>query len=157
MELFKNIFFNTDKLSTYMKIKITYAGKFFEDKSSKKVFIHYSFNDNWENAKDIQMEKSELGYQAEVELDNNKILNICFFNEKDEWDNNQSLNYNFPIEESEFSLIVLGDKSMFPRRLSRFYLWKKKFKITIYKAIRFIPKLITGNYKRKLNDENNNG
>ncbi len=155
MELFKNIFFNTDKLSPFMTIKITYAGKFFEDKS-KEVFLHYSFNNNWENAIDIKMEKSELGYQAEIELNNNKFLNICFFNEKNEWDNNSSENYNFPIEEPEFALMVI-DNDNYPRRLSRFYLWKKKFKITVYKAIRFFPKLITGNYKRKLHDENNNG
>ncbi len=152
MELFKNIFFNTDKLTPYITVKITYAGKFFSDKS-KEVFLHYSFNDNWENAKDVKMEKSELGYQAEIELDNNKNLNICFFNEKGEWDNNESINYNFPIEEAEFSLIVINDNENFPRRLSKFYLWKKKFRINLYKAIRFIPKLITGNYKRKLKDE----
>lgn len=151
MELVKNIFFNTDKLTPYIKVKITYAGKFFEEKS-KEVFLHYSFNDNWENAKDIKMEKSELGYQAEIDLNNNKTLNICFFNENDEWDNNSSNNYNFPIEEAEFSLIVLGDNSLSSKRLSKFYLWKKKFKLTIYKIIKFIPKLITGKYKRKLNN-----
>ena len=151
MELVKNIFFNTDKLTPYIKVKITYAGKFFEE-NSKEVFLHYSFNNNWDNAKDIKMEKSELGYQAEINLNNNKTLNICFFNENNEWDNNSSNNYNFPIEESEFSLIVLGDNSLSSRRLSKFYLWKKKFKLTIYKIIKFIPKLITGRYKRKLNN-----
>lgn len=155
MELFKNIFFNTDKLTPYITVKITYAGKFFEDKS-EKVFLHYGFNNNWENTKDIEMNKSELGYQAEIELDNNNSLNICFFNNKNEWDNNDSINYNFPIEEAEFSLILLDDKSLLPgKRLSKFYLWKKKFKISLYKAIRFIPKLITGNYRRKINEENN--
>ena len=150
MELSKNIFFNTDKLTPYITVKITYAGKFFEDKS-KEVFLHYSFNNDWENADDIKMEKSELGYQAEIKLINEKTLNICFFNEKKEWDNNSSNNYNFPIEEPEFSLLVLDNKSLFPqRRLSKFYLWKKKFKVTILKIIRFIPKLITGNYKRKI-------
>ena len=152
MELFKNIFFNTDKLTPYITVKITYAGKFFEDKS-KEVFLHYSFNNNWENAKDIKMEKSELGYQAEVKLTNDKTLNICFYNEEKEWDNNSSINYNFTIEEPELSLTVLDNKSL--RKLSRFYLWKKKFKITILKVIRFIPKLITGNYKRKLKNEIN--
>ena len=154
MELCKNIFFNTDKLTPYIKVKITYAGKFFSD-NSNEVFLHYSFNNNWENAESIQMEKSELGYQAEIELDNNKVLNLCFYNENNEWDNNSSANYNFPIEEAEFSLIVLDDKSMFPRKLSKFYLWKKKIKINIYKIIRFIPKLISGNYKRNLNKEKN--
>ena len=152
MELFKNIFFNTDKLTPYITVKITYAGKFFEDKS-KEVFLHYSFNNNWENAKDIKMEKSELGYQAEVKLTNDKTLNICFYNEEKEWDNNSSINYNFTIEEPELSLTVLDNKSL--RKLSRFYLWKKKSKITILKVIRFIPKLITGNYKRKLKNEIN--
>lgn len=152
MELFKNIFFNTDKLTPYITVKITYAGKFFED-NSKEVFLHYGFNDNWENAKNLKMEKSELGYQAEIELDKNKTLNLCFFNDQKEWDNNDSLNYNFPIEEAEFSLVLLSDNSLaYTRRLSKFYLWKKKFKISIYKIIKFIPKLITGNYKRKIKE-----
>ena len=149
MELFKNIFFNTDKLTPYITVKITYAGKFFEDKS-KEVFLHYCFNDEWEKATDIKMEKSELGYQAELELDNNKILNLCFFNEDKKWDNNSEINYNFPIEEAEFALIPLDDNYLLPRKLSRFYLWKKKARIKIYKIIRFI----TGNYKRKAKEEN---
>lgn len=150
MELLKNIFFNTDKLTPYIKIKITYAGKFFEDKSDL-VFMHFCFNNDWEKAKDIKMEKSELGYQVEIELNNNKTLNICFFNENKEWDNNDSLNYNFPIEESEFSLVSLEDNSLLPRKLSKFYLWKKKFRIGFCKIIRFI----TGNYKRKKVEEKN--
>jgi len=148
MELFKNIFFNTDKLTPYITVKITYAGKFFEDKS-KEVFLHYCFNNEWEKATDIKMEKSELGYQAELELDNNKILNLCFFNEDKKWDNNGDSNYNFPIEEAEFALIPLDENSLLPHRLSRFYLWKKKARIKFYKIIRFI----TGNYKRKVEEE----
>ena len=147
MELFKNIFFNTDKLTSYISVKITYAGKFFEDQS-KEVFLHYSFNSDWEKAKDIKMEKSDLGYQAEVDLGTNQELNICFFNEKKEWDNHDGINYNFPIEKVEFALISTDD-TLLPRKLSRFYLWKKKVRIGFYKIIRFI----TGNYKRKINEE----
>lgn len=148
MELFKNIFFNTDKLTPYITVKITYAGKFFENDSTE-VFLHYSFNNNWDKAKDIKMEKSELGYQAEIELKDNLELNICFFNEKKEWDNNDSENYNFPIEKSDLSLISLEDPLVPIKRLSRFYLLRKKFRIKVYKIIRFI----TGNYKRKINEE----
>lgn len=148
MELFKNIFFNTDKLTPYITVKITYAGKFFENKS-KDVFLHFCFNNDWDNAKDIKMEKSELGYQAEIELNNEKSFNICFFNEKNEWDNNDSMNYNFPIEEAELSLVSLDDNWVSTQFLSRFYLWKKKFKVRVYRIIRFI----TGNYKRKVNEE----
>lgn len=149
MELLKNIFFNTDKITNYTNIKITYAGKFFENKS-KEVFLHYSFDEKWESAKDIKMEKSELGFQAEISIKNSNALNICFVNENKEWDNNNGYNYNFPIEEAEFSLISLKDRELFPKRLSRFYLWKKKIKIRFYKIIRFI----TGNYKRKSREVN---
>ena len=151
MELFKNIFFNTDKLTPYITVKITYAGKLFED-NSKDIYLHYSFNQNWEKAKDIKMERSELGYQAEIELGKNKELNICFFNDKKQWDNNENENYNFPIEEAIFSLDTLEDTSLIPiKKLSKFYLWKKKTKIRFYKIIRFI----TGNYKRKVHEEKN--
>lgn len=148
MELFKNIFFNTDKLTPYIKVKITYAGKFFEDNSSD-VFLHYSFNDEWNKAKDIKMEKSEIGYQAEIELNNDKVLNLCFFNNNNEWDNNDNNNYNFLIEEAELSLISLEEDLLPSNHLSKFYLWKKKIRIGFLKIIRFI----TGNYKRKKIEE----
>ncbi len=42
MELVKNIFFNTDKLVEKSKVKISYAGKLFQDRS-EEVYIHYGF------------------------------------------------------------------------------------------------------------------
>ena len=78
MELVKNIYFNTDKLTPFFCVKISYTGKFFDDKSTSQVFLHYSFDNNWENSKNIQMIRSEIGYQAEVELIDSKTFNICF-------------------------------------------------------------------------------
>ena len=66
MELVKNIFFNTDKLTPNSKIKISYTGNFFQDES-KEVYIHLGFGQNWENIQDMKMEKTELGFQAEFE------------------------------------------------------------------------------------------
>ena len=152
MELIKNIFFNTDKLTPYIKVKISYIGKFFDDANTSNVYLHYGFGNSWEKPGDILMTKSEIGYQAEVELINSETFNICFFNEKNEWDNNDSNNYIFNIEKADFSLIALDDEYSLisPRKLSKFYLWKKKFKINIYKAITLLPRLINGKYKRKL-------
>ena len=48
MELVKNIFFNTDRLTPNTNVKISYIGKFFQDES-KHVFIHYGFGNDWEN------------------------------------------------------------------------------------------------------------
>jgi len=150
MELVKNIFFNTDRLTPYLNVKITYTGNFFDDKS-EKVFLHYGFDKDWKNMKDIEMTRSEIGFQAEVELIDTSTFNICFYNEKNEWDNNNNQNYIFKLEKPDLSLIVLDDNYSLisPRKLSRFYLWKKKIKITIYKAITYLPKLLNGKYKRK--------
>ena len=67
MELVKNIFFNTDKLIENSVVKISYTGDLFQN-GSEDVFIHYGFGSNWDNLNEIKMIKSELGFQAELEL-----------------------------------------------------------------------------------------
>ena len=85
MELFRNIFFNTDKVIENTDVKVTYAGKLFQS-GSEDVTVHYGFGENWENAQDIQMQKSELGFQADIHVQPNTKLNFCFKNAKGEWD-----------------------------------------------------------------------
>ena len=43
------------------------------------------------------MEKTDLGYQAEIFLPEFNELNFCFRNSKNEWDNNQNKNYSFVL------------------------------------------------------------
>ena len=139
MELSKNIFFNTDKLIENTVIKISYTGDLFQD-DSKEVFIHYGFGNSWENLSDTEMIKTDLGFQAEINLIDSDTFNFCFKNDKDEWDNNNCENYVFPIEHSSLDLISIEDNYSLisPRKL------RKSYKMLIY-----IPRLITGNYKRK--------
>ena len=96
------------------------------------------------------MVKTELGFQIEIELLDKGTLNFCIKDENDNWDNNNGNNYSFEIEHPETSLIVVEEKSV--RRLRKTYIWSKKIKLTIYKMLICIPKLITGNYKRKTNE-----
>ena len=151
MELTKNIFFNTDKLTPNNKVKISYTGKFFQD-NSKKVFIHYGFGCLWENIGEIEMEKTELGFQAEIDLCDSDSFNFCFKNDMDEWDNNDGVNYIFPIEKLETALVIQDTPNSLsaPRKLRKTYLWSKKIRIALYKIIISVPKLISGNYKRKI-------
>ena len=151
MELTKNIFFNTDKLVENSKVKISYTGTFFQD-SSKEVFFHYGFGNNWNNVKDVKMEKTELGFQTEVELGSGETFNFCFFNENGNWDNNYGNNYSFPIEKKPVELIVLSDEPVSlgsARKLRKSYIWSKKIRLAVYKIITCLPKLISGNYKKK--------
>ena len=150
MELSKNIFFNTDKLIENSTVKISYTGKFFQD-GNEKVYAHYGFE--WNNVNDVEMEKTDLGFQLEVELKEGETFNLCFKNENDEWDNNDSQNYIFPLEKVSNELVVLEDEPLAigtARKLRRSYLWSKKIKLAVYKIITYLPKIISGNYKRKI-------
>lgn len=157
MELTKNIFFNTDKLVENSKVKISYVGQLFQDASSE-VFIHYGFGMNWDNVNDIKMKKTELGFQAEIDLLEGDSFNFCFRNENNVWDNNDGQNYIFKLEKVPTELLVLDDEPVSlgsARKLRKSYLWSKKIRLAVYKLITYLPKLISGNYKRKLTDTNN--
>ena len=154
MELSKNIFFNTDKLVENSKVKISYLGKLYQD-NSEEVSIHYGFGLNWDNVNDIKMEKTDLGFQAEIQLLEGDTFNFCFKNGNNEWDNNNSQNYVFPLEKVQTELVVLDDEPVAlgsARKLRRSYLWSKKVRLAVYKIITYLPKLISGNYKRKLRE-----
>lgn len=151
MELVKNIFFNTDKLIENSKIKISYTGKFFQD-GCEKVYAHYGFGNEWNDLNEIEMEKTELGFQAEISLLEGDTFNLCFHNEENEWDNNDNQNYIFDLERPTTELIVLDDEPTaigVARPLRRSYLWSKKIRLAVYKIITYLPKIISGNYKRK--------
>lgn len=160
MELVKNIFFNTDKIIENSKLKISYVGSLYQN-ASEEVFLHYGFGINWDNVSDIKMEKTELGFQCEIEIIESDLLNLCFRNANNEWDNNNGENYSFTIEkavnneveEENTSLIVTKDSGMQIRKgLSKTYIWSKKVRIAVYKIIKFFPKIISGNYKRKITE-----
>ena len=153
MELVKNIFFNTDKLIQSSNVKISYTGKLFQN-GSEEVFIHFGFGDNWDGVSELPMTKTELGFQSELQLNNSNKLNLCFRNSNNEWDNNDSQNYIFPIEKVELALVVKEEASLeAPRKLRKTYLWSKKIRLAVYKIITYLPKIISGNYKRKIKNE----
>ena len=153
MELTKNIFFNTDKLVQNSKVKISYTGTFFEN-GSNEVYIHYGFGLNWDNLNEIKMERTELGFQTELLLLEGETFNFCFRNENNIWDNNEGINYIFNLEKPCLDLILTeNDYSIAkPNKLRRSYLWSKKIKIAVYKIIKYIPKLLTGNYRKKISE-----
>ncbi len=152
MELVKNIFFNTDKLTPHSKIKISYTGKLFQNPETTDVYLHYGFGENWENVSDIKMEKTELGFQAEVELPENDSFRFCLKNDKDEWDNNDGQNYVFNIEKPEVELMVIEDTTPIQSAIHKGYVLTQKIKEAIIKLITSIPKIITGNYKKKIDE-----
>ena len=156
MELVKNIFFNTDKLIENNIVKSTYTGKLFQD-GSEEVFIHYGFGANWDNINDVAMEKTDLGFQAEITLGEGDTFNFCFKDENNNWDNNNGENYIFNLEKLPTELLVLEDEPVSlgsARKLRKFHLWSKKIRLAVYKIITYLPKIISGNYKKKTTNNN---
>ncbi len=163
MELVKNIFFNTDKIIEGTTVKISYVGYLFQS-GSKEIYLHYGFGANWDNVGEVKMEKTELGFQAEIDIINGyDSLNLCYKNENGEWDNNLGQNFIFPIEkkeseentvtETETSLVLTEENGMQVHKgLRKTYIWSKKIKLAVYKIIKFVPKIISGNYKRKISE-----
>ena len=152
MELSKNIFFNTDKLIQNTKVKISYTGKLFQEQS-EEVFLHYGFNNEWKELNEINMEKTYLGFQAEVELPEYETFNFCFRDGNNNWDNNNNQNYIFNIEKNETALAIREEIAIDTRQhLRKTYLWSKKIRLAIYKLLVYVPKIISGNYKRKITD-----
>ena len=157
MELVKNIFFNTDKLIENSTVRISYTGRFFQD-GCENVYAHFGFGNEWNNINEIEMEKTELGFQTEIDLSEGETFNLVFRNENNEWDNNDGQNYIFPLEKVSTELVVLEDEPTSigaARKLRRSYLWSKKIKLAVYKIITYLPKIISGNYKRKTNNSEN--
>ena len=89
----------------------------------------------------------------EVELISSDSFNFCFRNSNNEWDNNNGENYIFPIEKIELALVVKEKTSLTaPRKLRKSYIWSKKVRLAVYKIITYLPKLISGYYKRKVSE-----
>lgn len=152
MELTKNIFFNTDKLIENTKVKISYTGELFQN-GAEQVFIHYGFGLMWDNLNEFEMKKTELGFQSEIDLMDSESFNFCFKDSNNNWDNNNGTNYIFPIENNIIALVKLNDDELgliSSKRLKKSYLWSKKVRLAIYKIITYLPKIISGNYKRKV-------
>ena len=145
MELIKNIFFNTDKIVENTDIKITYAGQLFQN-GSDNVTIHYGFGDNWSNAQDIVMEKTELGYQANIHVQPDSKLNFCFKNSYGEWDNNNGANYEFKIEEQniieeEIQVEKENENENTPIAVYTTPSWGELFKKTFNNFVNYFSKL----------------
>ena len=152
MELTKNIFFNTDKLIENTPVRISYTGKLFQE-NANEVNIHYGFGLLWNNVSEVKMEKTELGFQAEILLPEDESFNFCFNDGNGNWDNNDGQNYIFPIEKIQTALVAQDEVlSLAPRRLRKSYIWSKKIRIAVYKIITYLPKIVSGNYRRKVKE-----
>ncbi|MBP3502167.1 MAG: hypothetical protein J6K42_01620 [Clostridia bacterium] len=162
MELFRNIFFNTDKVVENTNVRVTYAGKLFKN-GSEDVTVHYGFGENWEDAQDVKMQKSELGFQTDIYVKSNTKLNFCFKNSAGEWDNNEGSNYAFKIEKNYYQEennnienTIYENNNVQEQNTSLCNVtptWAELFKTTFNNLAKYVSKLFSG-ITEKVNQNN---
>ena len=146
MELYKNIFFNTDNIIEGSTIKLCYTGILAQN-GANEIYLHYGFNKDWENTSEVKMVKTDLGFETQICIPACSTLNFCLKDENNNWDNNCCENYIFNvspkpivetnIEESHYLEIV--EQPTFTKKIIEFF----------QRLINYVPKIVSGTWKKK--------
>jgi len=93
--LYKNngLTINPSSFTSGDKIKLTYNGLLSQCGASE-VFAHIGWGDTWEDVNDIKMSKTKSGFTATITVDKSAVLNVCFKDASNNWDNNNGYNYS---------------------------------------------------------------
>lgn len=78
------------------RLKINYNG-LLAQAGAENVYLHSGYGSDWSNSSYIQMQKTQDGFSAELEVLEGHTLELCFKDSADNWDNNSGNNYLFNI------------------------------------------------------------
>ena len=95
----KGVIIDQDALVQGGAVELTYSGDLFRN-GAEEVYVHLGFGLLWEGLNEISMTKSIEGFTAEISLLKADALNLCFRDNKNNWDNNSYLNYSFELKRS---------------------------------------------------------
>lgn len=95
MEFSTDIKFSSDLIEN-KNTTITYSGYLYKINSSSLKIV-YGFGDNWMYTQEKEMEKTDHGFVATIQMLNFEKFNFCFKNPNNEWDNNYNSNFTAPI------------------------------------------------------------
>ena len=79
-------------------------------------------------------------------------INFCFRDANNNWDNNETHNYSMPIAKEEVTVAKVETVAIDVPKLKKSYIIAKKIRIGFYKVITFLPKLFSGDLKRKVKE-----
>lgn len=86
-----NVLVNGDNAS------ITYKG-ILNNSGANSVIMRVGFGDNWENISDIEMKKTNDGFEAALPIYSDKNVKLAFKDSANNWDNNGGRNYTFEVQ-----------------------------------------------------------
>jgi hypothetical protein len=77
-------------------VSIKYQG-LLRNAGAQSVILHYGF-DSWNGVKEVPMEKTENNlFRANITAQGHSEINFCFKDNANNWDNNNGLNWSFPL------------------------------------------------------------
>ena len=76
---------------------VTYKG-LLKNSGADAVYMHVGYGDNWRNTRDIKMDRTYDGFEAQLPVTDFDKLNIVFKDSASNWDNNSGRNYRFEVQ-----------------------------------------------------------
>jgi hypothetical protein len=148
MTIQDTVFFDTDELIEGKTSKLTYRG-FLAEKGAEEIYVHFGFGLLWDNLQEIKLTKTANGFEADIEMQSFDDINFCFRDNFNNWDNNNCQNYSAPIRKDCEVIAKIESTAIDVPRLRRTYIIAKKIKLAFYKVITFLPKVFSGEWKKK--------
>lgn len=107
MNFTKDIYLNTDKLYENSSLIILYNGMLSKDQNNK-VFLHYGYNDTWDNPDELKLKRTDSGMLGVLRVSSGNSFQFVFRDNNNGWDNNNNSNYILPILEKEDTVLEFG-------------------------------------------------
>ena len=84
------------------KVKVEYSGLLAKC-GAEQIIMHVGYGDNWDESTYVLMQADEGMFSAEIEILEYPMMNLCFKDNADNWDNNSGQNYSFKISKKRAS------------------------------------------------------
>ncbi len=77
------------------EVSITYRGLLAQN-GADSIWFHYGY-DNWQNISTREMQKQGNSFHCKVSAEGRKMVNFCFKDSANHWDNNNGSNWSCSI------------------------------------------------------------
>lgn len=86
-----NVIVKGDHASVHYKGILTNSG-------ADVVYMHSGYGEFWDNTNDVQMKRTDDGFEAALPIFTDKPLKLAFRDSANNWDNNTGRDYTFEVQ-----------------------------------------------------------
>ena len=89
--------------STQNLTTITYSGLLYQAGASE-VYARVGLGNDWSSSRDYKMNRTSHGFEVSIPpIGHGDVLNVCFKDSANNWDNNPGANYSFPVKKHDIN------------------------------------------------------